>query len=77
MRFSPRLFAAAEDLGLLVDFVLPEKEGAEDGAGFVFAEVLAALHDFLQDGPSRVERGGAVLAEIAESCIQPRCARAF
>ena len=36
---EPALFAAAEDFGFLVDVVFSEKEGAENAAGVVFAEI--------------------------------------
>jgi hypothetical protein len=54
------LLAAAEDAGFLVDLVLAEEEGAEDGAGVVFAESAVAGHDFLEDGlADRAWRRGA------------------
>src|SRR3954469_14810447 len=62
---QPRFFAAAEDCGLFVDVVLAKKKGAENAPRIFFAQVVASVHDFLQDALGRIEGGGAVLREIA------------
>ena len=61
-------FAAGEDADGFVDVVFAEEEGAEDGAGLLFGELVferAQRHHVFEDGHAGVEVVEAVLGEVA------------
>ena len=59
-------FATAEDGGFFEDVVALEKEGTKDAAGFVLSEGSVGGEDFIEEGVGGIERGSAVLAEVAD-----------
>ena len=65
------LLAAAQDRGLLEDIILAEEEGTENPPGIILGEFAVASPDLFEDRLVGVERGGTVLAEVANLRIRP------
>src|ERR1039458_1165925 len=74
---QPAFFTAAQNFRQLVNVVLAEHEGTQHGAGLVLAHFWGTGQNFVEHGLLRVERGGAMLAEITDLGVVAEVAFAF